>query len=110
MLSLEIPPAPGLTICSDYILLNDVDFVLFVDLFSNWIKIFSFEDKKTVDFKNVLRQYILCHGVPGLIHADQGPSYTSAEFDSFCNEWGIAIRTHSADYPQGNRTAEAAVK
>ena len=110
MLSLDIPPAPGLEICSDYFYLQGQDYVLFVDLFSNFVEIYALTNKQTEELKRVLRQFMLRNGVPRLIHSDNGPAYTSYEFDEFCKFWGIAARTNSADYPRGNGTAEAAVK
>ncbi len=50
------------------------------------------------------------NGVPRVLYADKGSSYDSAEFKNFCEEWGIKLITCSGEYPQGNGTAEAAVK
>ncbi len=57
-----------------------------------------------------VRNFLTRNGVPRFLYADEGSAYESMEFCTFCEEWGIKLITCSGEYPQGNGTAEAAVK
>ena len=50
------------------------------------------------------------YGVPREFASDGGTSFTSHEFQSFLNYWGIKHRLSSAYFPQSNGRAELAVK
>ena len=50
------------------------------------------------------------HGIPKVLHSDNGPQYVSAQFTDFCIGWGISHKTSSPHYLQSNRFAEACVK
>ena len=50
------------------------------------------------------------HGIPKVLHSDNGPQYASAQFTEFCTSWGITHETSSPHYPQLNAFAEACVK
>ena len=48
--------------------------------------------------------------VPDVFFSDQGPPYSSTDFQDFLKRWGVAYQCSSAEYPQGNSLAELAVK
>ena len=50
------------------------------------------------------------HGIPEVLHSDNGLQYVSAQFTDFCTSWGITHETLSPHYLQSNRFAEACVK
>ena len=50
------------------------------------------------------------HGIPETVISDNGPQFSSAEFDHFAKEWQFQHRTASPHYPQSNGPAENAVK
>ena len=49
-------------------------------------------------------------GKPFILWTDNGPCYTSAEFQFFLKEWKIQQITSSPYYHQSNRLAESMVK
>jgi transposase InsO family protein len=49
-------------------------------------------------------------GIPRQINADQGSTYQSQEFKSFCEKWGVKLVLSSPKHEQGNAIAEAYVK
>lgn len=49
-------------------------------------------------------------GVPLRLRTDGGPQFTSQEFRSFADRWGVRHIVTSPHYPQANGHAEAAVK
>ena len=50
------------------------------------------------------------HGIPEVLHSDNGPQYTSAQFAMFCTSWGISHETLSPYHLQSNGFPEACVK
>ena len=50
------------------------------------------------------------HGIPKVLHSDNGPQYASAQFANFCISWAITHDTSSLYYPQSNRFAKACIK
>jgi hypothetical protein len=110
MMSVDVPTAPGLAIASDYFQAEGKEYVLFVDLFSSWTEYFKVNSRRPSTLIEKLRQFMTRNGVPRILYSDKGSAYESMEFQSFCKEWGIELITCSGEYPQGNGTAEAAVK
>jgi hypothetical protein len=110
MLSIPVPTAPGMAIASDYFQSHGKEYVLFVDLFSSWTEYFKVSSRRPETLMNKLRQFMTRNGIPRIFYSDKGSAYESFEFKSFCNDWGVELITCSGEYPQGNGTAEAAVK
>jgi hypothetical protein len=110
MLSIDVPSAPGLSVASDYFQMSGKEYVLFVDVFSLWTEYFQVNSRRPSTLINKLRNFMSRNGIPRTFYADEGSAYESAEFKQFCEEWGIKLITCSGEYPQGNGTAEAAVK
>ena len=50
------------------------------------------------------------HGIPKVLHSDNGPQYASAQFAELCTSLGIKHESSSLHYPQLNGFAEACVK
>ncbi len=110
MMSIEVPTAPGLAVASDYFQTQGKEYVLFVDIFSSWTEYFRVNSRRPDTLIEKFRQFMSRNGVPRVLYADKGSSYDSFEFKKFCEDWGIKLITCSGEYPQGNGTAEAAVK
>ena len=50
------------------------------------------------------------HGIPEVLHSDNGPQYVSAQFADFCISWDITHKTSCQHYPQSNGFAETCIK
>ena len=50
------------------------------------------------------------HGIPEVLHSDNGPQYVSAQFADLCISWDIAYETSSLHYPQSNGFAETCIR
>ncbi len=57
-----------------------------------------------------LKELFLEHGIPEILHSDNGPQYSSTEFQAFRKNWKIDHRTSSPLHPKLNGFAEAMVK
>ena len=105
------PKYPFQEICLDYFQEGHHHYLSCVDRFSGWIIIFHFiqqaSARKLVD---KCRDIFTCYGVAETINSDGGPQFTSDEFKTFLENWGIHHRVSSVDYPQSNGRAELGVK
>ena len=59
---------------------------------------------------SLLKEMFSEHGIPEVLHSDNGPQYASVQFANFCTSWGISQETSSLHYLQSNGFAEACVK
>ena len=57
-----------------------------------------------------LKEVFSRFGIPDVVHSDNGPQYSSEEFQMFSREWGFSHVTSSPYYPQSNGLAERAVR
>jgi hypothetical protein len=110
MMSIDVPSAPGLAVASDYFQTKGEEYVLFVDVFSMWTKYFRVHLRRPETLISKIKSFMSRNGVPRVLYSDKGSAYDSYQFREFCDEWGIQLITCSGEYPQGNGTAEAAVK
>ena len=49
-------------------------------------------------------------GIPDLLFSDNGPCYSSSEFEKFAEEWDLKHVTSSPMYPRSNGFSERNVK
>ncbi len=50
------------------------------------------------------------HGIPEVVVSDNGPQYTSQEFEEFAKTWNFQHQISSPAYPQSNGLAERTVQ
>ena len=53
-----------------------------------------------------LKRQFAIHGIPVKVLSDNGPQYSSVEFDEFATEYGFKHVTTSPHYPQANGEVE----
>ena len=58
----------------------------------------------------LLKEMFSEHGIPKVLHSDNGLQYVNAQFADFCISWGITHETSSPHYPHSNGLAKACVK
>lgn len=62
------------------------------------------------DVIKALKSIFARHGVPEVVRSDNGPQYSSGEFQKFAKDWGFQSITSSPKYAQSNGEAERAVQ
>lgn len=85
-------------------------FLIIVDAHSKWIDAHvmqSITSRKTIE---KLRIVFANHGIPRKVVTDNGPSFTSEEFNSFLSDNGILHTTTAPYHPSSNGLAERAVQ
>ena len=81
-----------------------------VDYYSNFIEIDSLTTMTSARIVTLLKKHCARYGIPRMIVSDGGPQFTSQEFNSFVEDWGITHVTSSPMHQRANGKAESAVK
>ncbi|XP_064106806.1 uncharacterized protein K02A2.6-like [Macrobrachium nipponense] len=81
------------------------------DRLTGWLEVAHFPCGATSNkISNHLRSDFSRWGAPEQISTDGGTNLASEEMVAFFRRWGVKVRLSSAQYPQSNGRAEAAVK
>ena len=106
------PSHPWQMCATDIFTLKGVDHLVVGDFYSKMIFIRCIPPGQSNANKVVLllKEMFSEHGIPKVLHSDNGPQYASVQFTDFCISWGISHETSSLHYPQSNGFAEACIK
>lgn len=106
----EVPSRPWAKVGTDLFSHNNRDYLLTVDYYSNFWEVDHLPDTKSSTVIRKLKAHFARQGIPDVVVSDNGPQYSSQEFERFSRLWGFLHRTSSPGYPQSNGKAESAVK
>ena len=85
-------------------------FLVLIDSHSKWMDIQIMQSITSEKVIEVLKTIFATHGLPRKVVTDNGPSFTSTEFQDFMSSNGVKL-VHSAPYhPSTNGLAERAVQ
>ena len=105
----DIPMGPWLKLGMDYFNFNGNSYVLISDYFSK----FPYMFKAKTNFWS-LRDHLInlfaIEGYPDEIVTDNGPPFSSQEFNRFLSKLGITHTTSSPHYPRSNGSVERMVQ
>ena len=106
------PSCPWQMCATDIFTLEGVDYLIVGNFYSKMILVQYLPPGQSNANKvvSLLKEMFSEHGIPEVLHSDNGPQYSSAQFADFCISWGITHETSSLHYPQSNGFAEACLK
>jgi hypothetical protein len=110
MIPHEMPARPWEVVGIDFFEWNGSHYLLIADIFSKFPVIRGMTVTTTMKTIAVLKTVFGEYGVPQQIMTDQGPQFTSQEFQEFTNSYEINTKHSSPRYPQSNGFIEAMVK
>ena len=105
-----IPPHPWHTLGTDLFYFRKHDFIVLIDYFSKFLIIRKLHNSTSSAVIKELGLIFSEFGMPFILRSDNGPCYTSSEFQFFLKEWEIQGITPSPYYHQSNGLAESMVK
>ncbi|XP_026520930.1 uncharacterized protein K02A2.6-like, partial [Notechis scutatus] len=85
-------------------------FLITVDAYSNWLEVSNMKTTTTEAVTRVLNKLFATHGLPDVIVSDNGPQFTSLEFEKFLAERGIRHALTATAHPAANGRAERMVQ
>ena len=105
-----IPPHPWHTLGTDLFYFKKQDFIVLIDYFSKFLIVRKLHNSTSSAVIKELGLIFSEFGTPFILRSDNGPCYTSSEFQFFLKEWEIQLITSSPYYHQSNGLAESMVK
>ncbi|KAK9395533.1 putative protein K02A2.6-like [Crotalus adamanteus] len=85
-------------------------FLVLVDSHSKWLEVVPVSSTTTAKTIQVLRGIFATHGLPDVIVSDNGPQFTSSEFQAFLQANLIRHATSAPFHPSTNGMAERMVR
>jgi hypothetical protein len=113
LMSHSIPTLPWSKVGQDLFERYGESYLVTVDYYSDYFELDHLEGTKAATTAKVLightKSYFARHGIADLV-TDNGPQYTSQEFQDFATSWEFKHVTSSPYHSQSNGKAESAVK
>ena len=110
LLPSTLPERPFQRIAMDICEYKNAHFLISVDYYSRYIDISHLSNMTTKTVISKTKNLFAHHGIPETVITDNGPQFTSGEFQSFATDWNFKHVTTSPHYPQANGAAERAVR
>ena len=110
MLSYDIPYTPWSTLAMDLFQLDNKDYIVLVDFYSDFFEIEKLTSTTSGAVIRFLKESFARHGIPSTLISDNGPQFVSEEFKRFVRKWEFLHVTSSPYHSQFNGKAEATVK
>ena len=85
-------------------------FLVVVDAHSKWLKVVPVPNLTSQTTIDTFCSIFATHGLPELLVSDNGPSFTSAEFQEFMKRNGVRHITSAPYHPASNGLAERPVQ
>ena len=106
----NIPERPWSLVATDLFYWYGTDYVVVTDSFSGWFEFAMLGNTSSRMVIGKLKEIFARYGIPDVLYSDNGPQYSSEEFQKFAREWGFNHVTSSPYHPQSNGLAERAVR
>ena len=110
LLPTPLPEFPWQRIATDLFQLGNTIYLIAVDYFSRFPEVVTLPSPTSKSIILALKSMFARHGIPETVISDNGPQYSSAEFQQFAEEYGFLHITSSSHFPQSNGQAEEGVK
>ena len=101
---------PWSYVATDLFELDKKHYMIVVDYTSRWFEFKELEVTTSQAVIKTLCEVFSVHGIPEVVMSDNGPQYSSREFQAFAKDWGFTHVTSSPMHPQANGEAERAVQ
>ena len=82
-------------VATDLFVWNNANYVLVVDYYSNYFEIAQPASTKSSTEIQHIKSIFARHGIPEIVIPDNGPQYSSEEFQQFSTTWGFVHKTSS---------------
>ena len=106
----QLPQYPWQKVATDLFELNKQNYVLVINYYSRYIEVARLERTTSTAVINHMKSIFAHHGLPEIVISDNGPQYSSAEFESFSREYKFTHVTSNPMHSSGNGKAERAVR
>lgn len=105
-----LPDYPWQMIGTDLFQLGKDHYVLVVDYFSRYPEVLKLSSTTSSAVISALKATFSRYGIPETVRSDNGPQFSSGEFEQFSKSYGFCHATSSPLFPQSNGLVERMVK
>ena len=105
----KLPDYPWQKIGTDLFYLKKSNYILIIDYFSRFIEVIKLKSTTSQSVIEALWSVFSRYGIPETVISDNGPQYSSNEFDTF-SKYNFHHVTSSPLFPQSNGQVERAVQ
>ena len=106
----EVPEKPWQKVGTDLFELDGEHYIVIVDYYSGFFEISTLSDQTSETTIKHMKSQFARHGIPEIVVSDNGPQYTSHDFEKFKLTYGFSHITSSPKHPKSNGMAENSVK
>ena len=110
LISHDIPMGPWEKVGSDLFHCLGQNYLLLVDYYSNFPEICLLKDTHSSTVITHMKSIFARYGIPKTIVSDNGPQYSSFQFQQFCKIFDISHDPSSPEHAKANGLAENTVK
>ena len=110
MMTWEIPTERWQIVAQDLFTIQQRDYLITVDYFSDFWEVDELEDTTSPTIIECTKRHFSRHGIPRKVVTDNGPQLVSKEYQDFAKSWEFEHVTSSPLHSQSNGKAESAVK
>ncbi|XP_046593873.1 uncharacterized protein K02A2.6-like [Neodiprion lecontei] len=91
----EIPTLPWQIVATDLFAFQGKEYILICDSYSGFIDFKLLKSQTSNEIINHLKNWFATHGIPKILESDNGPQFSSREFQEFRKTWYFQHRTSS---------------
>ena len=106
----ELPTRPWQKVGTDLFDWKGKPHLIVVDYYSRYPEVAELRDTKARTVINKIKSFFSRHGIPETVISDNGPQYSSKEFEEFATEYKFTHTTISPKYPQSGGLHEKTVQ
>ena len=106
----EFPSLPWQKLATDLFYWKGSAYLLIIDYYSRYIETAKLSGESSTEVIRHTKSILARHGIPKEIVSDNGPQYSSLEYEKFAEDYGFLHTTSSPRFPQANGESERAVR
>ena len=109
LITTPLPTRPWQKLAADLFELNNNPYLIVVDYFLRYPEVVKLTSTTSVNIINILKSIFARNGIPSTLITDNGPQFSSREFQKFASVYSFQHLTSGPRYPQSNGLVETAV-
>ena len=99
MIPTPLPEFPWQQVGTDLFELKGQHYLLVVDYFSRFPEVIKLASTTCIHVIVMFKAIFSCHGIPEIVRSDNGPQFSSSEFEQFVKSYGFRQVMSSPHYP-----------
>lgn len=109
MISTDFPDRPYQKLGADLFHFDGKNYLLTIDYYSRFFEVDYLPDTRSATVIQKMQVHMSRNGICDILVSDNGPQFSSLEFEQFAKSWSFEHKTSSPLYPKGNSLSEKGV-